>query len=306
MGVIRVFPPSWHSRSRAHPLGEHSRTQCQSVWWWRLIDDADSGWRRLTLFPFSRQYDWDFLDRRWEMYARVAAFEQPDVSIVDDLIDTVRERSQSARTELPDAQAFLMLVDRENARSLGITFFENEEAIRRAEPAFERMGDEIPEETAASGSPSTSTRSSGRKAAKGQRPPESARSRGCRTRSMRASAKLSRMSSHGPGSCPAGRAITGSPTGLAVGRSSLPCSEHGRGPGKRATSQRASAPERGGRRRNDNRCRTLRSRALRATNCSVVLSPRMGRSRRPPHSLSRGIPGVQAAARARRSPGAPA
>ena len=81
------------------------------------------------------------------MYARVAAFEQPDVSIVDDLIDTVRERSQSARTELPDAQAFLMLVDRENARSLGITFFENEEAIRQAEPAFERMGDEIPEET---------------------------------------------------------------------------------------------------------------------------------------------------------------
>ena len=68
------------------------------------------------------------------MYARVAAFKQPDVSVVDGLIDTVRERSQSARTELPDAQAFLMLVNRENARSLGITFFENQEAIRRAEP----------------------------------------------------------------------------------------------------------------------------------------------------------------------------
>lgn len=81
------------------------------------------------------------------MYARVAAFEQPNVSVADDLINTVRERSQSARTELPDAQALLMLVDRENARSLGITFFESKEAIRQAEPAFERMGDEIPEET---------------------------------------------------------------------------------------------------------------------------------------------------------------
>jgi heme-degrading monooxygenase HmoA len=67
--------------------------------------------------------------------------------MADDLINTVRERSQSARTELPDAQALLMLVDRENARSLGITFFESKEAIRQAEPAFERMGDEIPEET---------------------------------------------------------------------------------------------------------------------------------------------------------------
>lgn len=81
------------------------------------------------------------------MYARVAAFEQPNVSMADDLINTVRERSQSARTELPDAQALLMLIDRENARSLSITFFESEEAIRQAEPAFERMGDEIPEET---------------------------------------------------------------------------------------------------------------------------------------------------------------
>lgn len=43
------------------------------------------------------------------MYARVAAFEQPNVSMAADLISTVRERSQSARTELPDAQALLML-----------------------------------------------------------------------------------------------------------------------------------------------------------------------------------------------------
>ena len=79
------------------------------------------------------------------MYARVAAFENPDMSLVDELISTVRERT-SSRRDLPEAKGFLMLVDRDAGRSLGITFFDTEEAIRRAEPTFERMGDEIPEE----------------------------------------------------------------------------------------------------------------------------------------------------------------
>jgi hypothetical protein len=79
------------------------------------------------------------------MYARVAAFANPDMSLVDELIATVRERA-SSRRDLPDAKRFLMLVDREHSTSLGITFFDSEEAIRRAEPTFERMGDEIPEE----------------------------------------------------------------------------------------------------------------------------------------------------------------
>jgi hypothetical protein len=79
------------------------------------------------------------------MHARVAAFENPDMSLVDELITTVRERT-SSRRDLPDAKSFLMLVDRERSKSLGITFFDSEDAIRRAEPTFERMGDEIPEE----------------------------------------------------------------------------------------------------------------------------------------------------------------
>jgi hypothetical protein len=79
------------------------------------------------------------------MYARVAAFANPDMSLVDELIATVHERA-SSRRDLPDAKRFLMLVDREHGTSLGIAFFESEEAIRRAEPTFERMGDEIPEE----------------------------------------------------------------------------------------------------------------------------------------------------------------
>jgi hypothetical protein len=79
------------------------------------------------------------------MYARIAAFENRDMSKVDELIATVEERARSG-TDLPDAKRVLILLDRETGTSLGITFFDTEDAIRRAEPAFERMGDEIPEE----------------------------------------------------------------------------------------------------------------------------------------------------------------
>jgi heme-degrading monooxygenase HmoA len=78
------------------------------------------------------------------MHARVASFENRDPGLVDELIGIVRDRAGSSR-ELPESTRFLMLVDREGGTSLGISFFESEEAIRSAEPVFERMGDEIPE-----------------------------------------------------------------------------------------------------------------------------------------------------------------
>jgi hypothetical protein len=78
------------------------------------------------------------------MYARVAAFENVDTSVVDDLLGRVRQNIDANR--LPDAQGGLMLLDRDQRKSLGITFFDSEEKIRAAEPEFERMGDEIPEE----------------------------------------------------------------------------------------------------------------------------------------------------------------
>jgi len=78
------------------------------------------------------------------MYARVAAFEG-DMSQIDGLITTIQDRIRSGE-ELPGAKRFLMLLDREAGTSLGITFFEDEESIRAAEPTFERMGDEIPED----------------------------------------------------------------------------------------------------------------------------------------------------------------
>jgi hypothetical protein len=79
------------------------------------------------------------------MYARVAAFENRDMSRVDELIGIVRERITSGR-DLPDARRSLMLVDRDAGKALGINLFETEDAISAAEPIFERMGDEIPEE----------------------------------------------------------------------------------------------------------------------------------------------------------------
>ena len=83
------------------------------------------------------------------MYARVAEFENPrlsEPSLVDELTKAARDSSPRWQEALPNAQGHVMLIDRQNGRSLGITFFENEAQIQEAEPVFQRMGDEIPEE----------------------------------------------------------------------------------------------------------------------------------------------------------------
>jgi hypothetical protein len=83
------------------------------------------------------------------MHARVAAFENPrfdDPSLVDDLRKRARDSSTQWQEALRSALGHLYLVDRDHKRSLGITFFPGESEIRDAEPVFERMGDEIPEE----------------------------------------------------------------------------------------------------------------------------------------------------------------
>jgi hypothetical protein len=80
------------------------------------------------------------------MHARIAAFEATDTARIDDLIQTVKERAPSDEPPIPGALAMLMLVDHAAGRALGISLFETEEAIAAAEPAFERLGDEIPEE----------------------------------------------------------------------------------------------------------------------------------------------------------------
>src|SRR3989440_12343197 len=76
------------------------------------------------------------------MYARVASFEGRDSSLTDQLIQRVRDQGPSS---VPDAKGFLGLFDRERGRSLGITFFDSEEAIQNSEQSFEDMAKHFPE-----------------------------------------------------------------------------------------------------------------------------------------------------------------
>lgn len=78
------------------------------------------------------------------MHARVAAFENRDMSHVDDLVKIVRERGMG-ELPIPGALAMLMLVDRSGGTAVGVSLFESEEEIPAAEPAFERLAEEVPE-----------------------------------------------------------------------------------------------------------------------------------------------------------------
>jgi hypothetical protein len=74
------------------------------------------------------------------MWARVATFEGTNV-------ERMREESGRPPDQLPEGlRAAFGLVDAASGRQLFITLFETREAIEAAEPIFERMGDEIPEE----------------------------------------------------------------------------------------------------------------------------------------------------------------
>jgi hypothetical protein len=79
------------------------------------------------------------------MPARVAAVENRDMSRADELVQLVRDR-QASGPEIPGALGMYMLIERTVGAMLGISLFESEDAIRAAEPQFERMGDEVPEE----------------------------------------------------------------------------------------------------------------------------------------------------------------
>ena len=77
------------------------------------------------------------------MYARIARFEGGDVSQIDDVINAAREMTDSTFDSPPEglegSKAVWMLVDRENARGLGITLFETEEDLRRGDQALNAM-----------------------------------------------------------------------------------------------------------------------------------------------------------------------
>jgi heme-degrading monooxygenase HmoA len=73
------------------------------------------------------------------MYARVATFES-DPAAIDDVIDMVRSEVESDDTPAGlEGAKMLMLVDRQTGKSVGVTLFESEEAMRRGDEALNAM-----------------------------------------------------------------------------------------------------------------------------------------------------------------------
>ena len=73
------------------------------------------------------------------MYARVATFNS-DPARVDQAIEMVRGEVES--NEVPEGlegAKMLMLVDRQSGKSIGITLFDSEEAMRRGDEALNAM-----------------------------------------------------------------------------------------------------------------------------------------------------------------------
>jgi hypothetical protein len=77
------------------------------------------------------------------MYARIARFEGGDTSQMDAVINGARDQIDTNFDSPPEGmegmKAVWMLVDRENARGLGITLYESEEDLRRADEALNAM-----------------------------------------------------------------------------------------------------------------------------------------------------------------------
>ena len=73
------------------------------------------------------------------MHARVATFES-DPTSVDEAINVVRQEVESGETPAGlEGAKMLMLVDRETGKGLGITLFDNDEAMRRGDEALNAM-----------------------------------------------------------------------------------------------------------------------------------------------------------------------
>ena len=78
------------------------------------------------------------------MYARVASFEGGDLERIRQLNE---ERTAAGTQNMPEGiTRTLVLADHEGNRRQFITFFESREVLDAAQPQFEAMGAEIPEE----------------------------------------------------------------------------------------------------------------------------------------------------------------
>jgi hypothetical protein len=74
------------------------------------------------------------------MHARIATFEG-DPAKMDEMISRVRDDVESDQPPegLENARGMMMLVNRENGKGMGITFFDSEESMRRGDEALNNM-----------------------------------------------------------------------------------------------------------------------------------------------------------------------
>jgi hypothetical protein len=79
------------------------------------------------------------------VHARVATFEG-DPSSIDQMVDQVRKDVESGERPpgLEDAKGLIMMVDRRSGKTIGITFFDDEEGLKRGDEALNNMSPEGP------------------------------------------------------------------------------------------------------------------------------------------------------------------
>jgi hypothetical protein len=73
-----------------------------------------------------------------DMHARVATFES-DPAKIDEAIELVRGEVEGETPAGLEGAKMLMLVNRETGKGLGVTLFEDEEAMRRGDEALNAM-----------------------------------------------------------------------------------------------------------------------------------------------------------------------
>ena len=73
------------------------------------------------------------------MYARVVKFEGGDGASLRSSGQRMNERAESGPPDGVPATGFLMLVDPDNGRSLGISLFDSEEDMRKGDEALNAM-----------------------------------------------------------------------------------------------------------------------------------------------------------------------
>ena len=74
------------------------------------------------------------------MHARIASFDG-DASEFDQMIEAIRKDVEGGNKPpgLEDATGVMILVDRKNGKTMGITFFADEEGMKRGDEALNQM-----------------------------------------------------------------------------------------------------------------------------------------------------------------------